>query len=93
MTDAFGTAPMFDQVPQPPIAKPYNDVSGGYGPIRYVRYKVKKPVKCDDCMGAHRPDPKAPHSRPAAYKRTQQGVNTLLLCHGHTRLRREQEAS
>jgi hypothetical protein len=90
--DPYGTAPMFEQVPEAPIAKPFNDVSGGYGPIRYARYKVKKPVKCDDCMGAYRTNPKAPHSRPAAYKRTQAGANTLLLCHEHKRMRAESEA-
>jgi hypothetical protein len=89
--DPYGTAPMFEQVPTRPVAKPYNDVSGGCGPVRYARYRVKKPVKCDDCLGAYRADPNAPHSRSAAYKRTQAGANTLLLCHEHTRMRKEQE--
>lgn len=92
-TDPFGTPPMFDEVPETPVAAPFNDVSKGHGPIKYVKYKVKSPVKCDDCLGAFINDPNAPASRPAASRRTQQGANTLLLCHKHTQLRKEQEAS
>jgi hypothetical protein len=91
--DPFGTAPLFDEVPDLPVAMPYNDVSSGYGKVTYARYRVKKPVKCDDCLGAFRDDPKAPASRPAAFKRTQAGANTLLLCHRHKQLRQEQEAA
>jgi hypothetical protein len=90
--DPYGTAPLFAEVPELPVAKPYADVSGGYGKITYTKYKVKKPVKCDDCLGAFVDDPSAPASRPAAYKRTQAGANTLLLCHKHTQLRKQAEA-
>jgi hypothetical protein len=89
--DPYGTAPLFDQVPELPVARPYNDVSTGYGKVRYIRYRVTKPVKCDDCLGAFVGNPNAPASRPAAYKRTQAGANTLLLCHAHKQLRVEQE--
>lgn len=90
-TDGFGTPPMFEKIPDTPFTVPYNDVSGGSGPIRYAKYRPKKPVKCDDCMGAFIGNPSAPASRPAAFKRTQQGANTLLLCHAHTRLRKQLE--
>lgn len=92
-TDPFGTRPMFEEIPEAPVAAPYNDVSGGHGPIRYSKYKVKRPVKCDDCLGALGADPHAPATRPAAHRRTQQGANTLLLCHKHTQLRKQQEGA
>jgi hypothetical protein len=91
--DPYGTVPMFAEVPELPVAKPLTDVSGGYGKITYTRYKVKKPVRCDDCVFALGLDPKAPASRPAAFKRTQAGTDALLLCHMHKQLRQEQEAA
>jgi hypothetical protein len=91
--DPFGTAPMFDEVPELPVAKPLTDVSGGHGPVRYTKYRPKKRVPCDDCLFALGQDPKAPASRPAAYRRTQAGVDALLLCHPHKQKRQEQEAT
>lgn len=92
MSDPLGTAPLFPVPDPPPVAKPYNDVSGGSGPIRYTRHRVKKPTPCDDCMAAYRFEKNPPHSRPAAYKRAQAGANPLLLCYEHVQLRKEAEA-
>lgn len=92
MTDPYGTAPMFEEIPEQPIARTLTDTSGGYGPVRYTRYRPKKPVRCDDCAAAFTADPKAPHSRTAAFKRTQAGTEPLLLCYPHKELRREREA-
>lgn len=91
-TDPLGTEPLFPPPEPAPVARPYNDVSGGYGPIRYTRLRPKKPTPCDDCMAAYRHEPNPPHSRPAAYKRTQGGTNPLHLCYEHVRIRKEAEA-
>lgn len=90
-SDPYGTQPMFAEVPDLPVA-PFNDVSGGHGPIRYAKYRPKAPVRCDDCAAAFITDPNAPHSLPAATKRTQAGAKPLLLCHRHAQLRKEAEA-
>lgn len=92
MTDPLGTLPMFPPPEPTPVAKPYNDVSAGHGPIRYAKYRPKNPVKCDDCLGAlAAAGGNGPATRPAAFKRTQAGANTLLLCHEHTALRKGDE--
>jgi hypothetical protein len=96
-TDPLGTLPMFPEPDPPPIAKPpvkpFNDVSDGYGRVSYAKYRPKKPVRCDDCAAAFIDDPNAPHSLPAAVKRTQAGAKPLLLCHRHAQARKEAEAS
>jgi len=92
MTEPYGTPPMFTEIPELPVA-PFNDTTGGHGKITYTRYRVKEPVRCDDCMAAFITNPSAPASRVAAYKRAQAGTNSLLLCYAHTRARKDAEAS
>jgi hypothetical protein len=81
--------------PDPPPVELYSDVSSGYGPIRYTKYKQPKTrkEKCDDCL-AHlvATNGNAPATNPAAFRRTQAGANTLLLCHTHKQARKEAEA-
>lgn len=93
-SDPLGTLPMFPE-PDPPEVTLYSDVSSGYGPIRYAKYKQPKTrrVKCDDCLAALvAAGGNGPASHPAAFRRTQQGANTLLLCHLHKQARKEAEA-
>lgn len=92
MNDPYGIVPMFEEVPEQPVAKILTDTSGGYGPVRYTRYRPTKPRKCDDCLAALGKDPASPASRTAAFKRTQDGTEPLLLCYPHKELRREREA-
>jgi hypothetical protein len=92
MNDPYGTMPMFEEVPEQPVAKILTDTSGGYGPVRYTKYRPTKPRKCDDCLAALGKDPTSPASRTAAFKRTQEGTEPLLLCYPHKELRREREA-
>jgi hypothetical protein len=92
MSDPYGTAPMFAEIPEQPVARVLTDTSGGYGPVKYTRYRPVKPRKCDDCLAALGKDPRSPASRTAAFRRTQEGTEALLLCYPHREIRREREA-
>ena len=92
MNDRYGTPPMFEQIPEQPVAKVLTDTSGGHGPVRYTKHRPKKPVRCDDCLAALGRDPKSPATRTAAFRRTQEGTEPLLLCYPHKEMRREREA-
>jgi hypothetical protein len=83
---------MFEDPPQPPVAPILTDTTGGWGKAAYTRYRPKKPVRCDDCAAAFIQDKNAPHSRPAAYRRKQEGTDDLLLCYEHKAMREGREA-
>ena len=90
MNDRYGTPPMFEQIPEQPVAKVATSTAGS-GKATYTRYSPTKGARCDDCAAAFIADPNAPHSRTAAFKRTQPGAPTLLLCYPHKQMRLEAE--
>lgn len=90
-TDRYGTPPIFDPPPSPAVAPILTDTSGGWGKVTYTRYRPKSPCNCDDCMAAYTRDRNAPHSRPAAFTRKQEGCADLKLCYEHKAMREEKE--
>lgn len=81
--------PMFsiDASPPPPSPK---RTTGNTKPV-WSRYKVKAPLKCDDCMFLLAlAKGKAPVARFALFRR-KQGKTDLLLCGVHAQYRRDED--
>lgn len=80
--------PMFD-VADPPVRTPKRPRGDG-NPI-WSRYRVRNPVKCDDCMLVLAlAKGNAPAARFAQYRRMQDGKD-LLLCVAHAQDRRDED--
>ncbi len=80
--------PMFD-VETPAVLVPKRPK--GSGKPRWTRYRVKAPIKCDDCMLVLTlAKGNAPAARFAQYRRVQSGKD-LLLCIAHAQERRDED--
>jgi hypothetical protein len=74
-------------VESPPVRTPKR--ATGNGKPRWTQYKVKYPMKCDDCMLIlAQAKGVGPASRVARFRRAQDGAD-LLLCIAHAQDRRD----
>lgn len=81
--------PMFEV--RPPVVPKVTRKSSSTAKPQWSRYKVKNPVKCDDCMFLlAASEGRAPASRFALFKR-KQGPAFLLLCEVHAQYRRDED--
>lgn len=89
MSDASQTEDVLFEVKNPRVIK-VTRKQGKTRP-RWSRYKVKNPIKCDDCMlvlALAKGD--GPATRQARWKRVQDGAD-LLLCYAHAEVRRDED--
>lgn len=81
--------PLFNVELPAPLVKPRREL--GPGKPRWSKYRVKDPLKCDDCnLVLHLCRGDGPASRRAWWRRKQGGVD-LLLCIEHAQQRREED--
>lgn len=78
--------PLFD-VDTPPVRTPRRK-STGTGKPKWSKYQTVRGAKCDDCLTVlAEAAGEGPATRPARWRRVQDGTD-LLLCYGHADIRR-----
>lgn len=86
--NATEDVPMFE-VETPPVVTPKRP--RGQSKPKWTRYRLKNPVKCDDCMLVLTlAKGEAPPARFALYRRVQDSKD-LLLCAAHAQDRRDED--